>query len=327
MNSKNPKTTVVFHRADYDGLFCREIAHKFLPDAELIGWDFGDKPLNDNMLGTNRLIVLDLPIARVFGVQFKDGWICRGQDQLQPIDRWDSSNLTWIDHHKSAIDTHPKDIPGYRIEGVAACRLALQWFTHGQNKPTTAHQVFLPKKHEFDNRTVREPLAVRLAGEYDVFSPRMKDDPAIELFQCGLNGSHLLPVIWSALLEDIDNTTNAVINNGIPVKKARDDEYAKVIAEQGFDVQWHGVMFLACNSHECDIRSQLFTKGIMPHHEALLGFTFTGSHWRVSMYRIPGKETDVLSIARKYDGGGHPGACGCVIKSLPEFLFVNDVKQ
>jgi len=35
------KTTVIYHRADFDGLFCREIARKFLPGAELIGWDGG----------------------------------------------------------------------------------------------------------------------------------------------------------------------------------------------------------------------------------------------------------------------------------------------
>ena len=42
---KETKITVIYHSADYDGIFCREIAHKFLPDAELIGWNFGDVPL------------------------------------------------------------------------------------------------------------------------------------------------------------------------------------------------------------------------------------------------------------------------------------------
>lgn len=37
------KTVVIYHRADFDGLFCREIARKFLGDqAEYIGWDYGD---------------------------------------------------------------------------------------------------------------------------------------------------------------------------------------------------------------------------------------------------------------------------------------------
>lgn len=266
---------------------------------------------------------MDLPLDRPFGLEFKDGWICRGDEQIQPIDRWDSGNVVWIDHHKSAIDTHPKDIPGYRIEGVAACRLAWQWFTFEDGRPDG--RIF-PSKQHFIDRNVREPLAIRLAGEYDVFDPRMKEDPAIELFQCGLNGSKLLPIIWDALLTGIDNTTQAVINNGISVKTARDQEYAGVIQQQGFDVRWNGINFLACNSHELDIRSQLFQAGIKPHHEALLGFTFTGHDWRVSLYQIEGKKhVDILSIAKALGGGGHPGACGARLKKHPEFLLVNDV--
>ena len=37
------KTTVIHHSADFDGLFCREIARKFLPGAELIGWNVSKK--------------------------------------------------------------------------------------------------------------------------------------------------------------------------------------------------------------------------------------------------------------------------------------------
>jgi len=36
--------------------------------------------------------------------------------------------LVWIDHHKSAIEKYGATTPGYRIDGVAACRLAWQWF-------------------------------------------------------------------------------------------------------------------------------------------------------------------------------------------------------
>ena len=39
------KTTVIYHSADFDGIFCREIARYFLPKSELIGWDFGDEPV------------------------------------------------------------------------------------------------------------------------------------------------------------------------------------------------------------------------------------------------------------------------------------------
>jgi uncharacterized protein len=90
-----------------------------------------------------------------------------------------------------------------------------------------------------------------------------------------------------------------------------------VILEQGFDVEFEGHKYLACNSHELDIRSQLFDAGIKSHHEGLLGFTFTGSDWRVSLYGIPGKDIDHSEIAKRYGGGGHKNACGFRAKTLP----------
>lgn len=102
------KIVVIYHRADFDGLFCREIAKKFLPDAELIGWDYGDAKLPFPSEGT--VYVLDLSPECFESVP---------QHQ---------ERLIWIDHHKSAIEKFPATIPGYRIDGVAACRLAWQWF-------------------------------------------------------------------------------------------------------------------------------------------------------------------------------------------------------
>lgn len=112
------KTTVIFHSADFDGIFCREIAKKFLPDAELIGWDFKDDPLP---VPDGKIYVLDLPVDRVFGINIQNAWQgCFGAD----------TDIVWIDHHKSSIESHPAEIPGYRIDGVAACRLCFQYFTH-----------------------------------------------------------------------------------------------------------------------------------------------------------------------------------------------------
>lgn len=81
------KTTVVFHSADFDGIFCREIARKFLPEAELIGWDFGDAPLEFPENGT--VYVLDLPPDRPFGVE--------------SVTPEMAARMVWIDHHASSL--------------------------------------------------------------------------------------------------------------------------------------------------------------------------------------------------------------------------------
>lgn len=342
------KITVVYHSADFDGIFCREIAKKFLPpDTEFIGWNFGDAPLP---VPTGMFYVLDLPVDRVFGLKFSNGEAV--DELLELFDR-----LIWIDHHKTAIETHPKDIPGYRIDGVAACRLAWQWFLKRVSStiPVTAEDLnqiqnvintTLPSKEDFIDRKVSEPLAVRLAGEYDVFDQR---DPNAALFQFGLKSRDLSAFDWSQMLsiekpsiDDLEKmaaiglkdvmypdgtvipaTVYGLLEGGKPLQYARGVEYSEVIRQQGFTVKWEGLTFLCCNSHELDIRSHLFEAGIKPEHDALLGFTFNGKSWRVSLYGVPGKpDVDLTPIAKKYKGGGHRQACGFHVQNIHE-IFPN----
>lgn len=314
------KTTVIYHRADFDGIFCREIAKKFLPDAELIGWDFGDPPLEWGCLrGT--VYVLDLPVDRVAGLEFPAG---KGPASAEGFER-----IIWIDHHKSAIESHPRNIPGYRIDGVAACRLAWQWFTTVDgNTPRTGREIgmpirpagVLPMVQDYKNREVEEPLAVRLAGEYDIWDKR---DPDAELFQHGLRSKELTAEDWRLLLsvEVFECKMNpphiaSLLVRGEAVQYAKTQENKDIITSYGFTVQFEGLTFLACN--HARYNSFLFTAGIKPEHEALLGFKFDGKRWQVSLYHAPGKEHHDLSlIAVKHGGGGHKGACGFVADKLP----------
>lgn len=303
-------TIVIHHSADFDGQFCREIARKFLPGAELVGWNFGDPPITIERVANKTIYVMDLPIDRVFGMDFvKNPESKEGSD-------W--SGIIWIDHHKTSIASHPTNIPGYRIDGVAACRLAWQWFTivDGNTPPVGAEigipirpAGVLPMIQDFKNREVNEPLAVRLAGEYDIWDKR---DPNAELFQFGLRSRELVPEYWEGLLgERGEGYTDTLLLAGVPLQYAREVEYRDVIQQQGFDIYFEGLAFLACNSHELDIRSQLFEAGIKPHHDALMGFTFTGKDWRISLYGVPHKpDIDLSVIAAQFGGGGHKQACG-----------------
>lgn len=316
---------IIHHSADYDGIFCREIAKKFVPDAELVGWDFADKPLDDKILGQRGLIIMDLPVDRVFGLTFKDGWICRGAEQVQPIDRWDSSNVTWIDHHKSSIDSHPPTIPGYRIDGVAACRLAWVWFNEWRRRRDLGLE--MPTKKEFIDREVVEPTAVRLAGEYDIWDKRDHD---AETFQYGLRSMELLPYHWEQLLDNsvpqslrgtgMEATNSALLvrallQNGHILQRYQRQQDATVV-KRAFDVEFEGKRFLALNTARCN--SLTFEAAAQPHHDGLMGFYWTGKEWSVSLYHSPlHQEHDLSAIAVKFGGGGHRGACGFKTKALP----------
>jgi uncharacterized protein len=301
------KTTVIHHSADYDGIFCREIARKFLPDAELIGWDFGDPP---RLLPDGKIYILDLPVDRVFGYDFTKG---------HPADMDEvKKSLVWIDHHKSAIESHPKSIPGYRIDGVAACRLAWQWFIAHAGTQTWPHPATgFPEKQDFIDRKVVEPLAVRLAGEYDIWDKR---DPDAELFQHGLRSQELDEDDWKAMLSmlsrDESATVQVLLASGEAVQYAKTKENESVIKELGFTFQWEGLTFLCCNAARYN--SHLFTAGLKPEHDACFGFKWSGKDWSVSLYHAPGKEHNDLSlIAVKHGGGGHRGACGFRATKLP----------
>ena len=292
------KILVIYHRADFDGLFCREIARKFLGDmAEYVGWNHGDAKVAFPTKGT--VYILDLSPE------------CLGGDT------YDSSRIIWIDHHKSSIEKWPATIPGLRIDGVAACRLAWQWFTLPVSRKLSPYP-----KEDYVERRVVEPPAVRLAGEYDIWDKR---DPRAELFQHGLRSCDLTNW-WPSLLDDTLTSEQPILqllSRGEAIQYSSTQLNASIIQAYGFTVQWEGLTFLACN--HARFNSHLFTAGIQPHHDALLGFNFDGQKgvWRFSLYHAPGHEQhDLSAIAVKYGGGGHRGACGFRCGSIP-FGFAN----
>ena len=326
------KTTVIHHSADYDGLFCREIARKFLPGAELIGWDFGDAPLEIPSEG--QIYILDLPVDRVFGMKFGE------EGHLPWLER-----VIWIDHHKSSIETHNKTIPGYRIDGVAACRLAWQWFQGDLRKCTCevphseGHYDYcprgrLPSKEAFIKRAVIEPLAVRLAGEYDIWDKR---DPRAEVFQFGLRSRDFGEWEWRSLLDlSIDETirgtgfeqTNSeamckvLLDAGQLLQRYQQQNDASVVKYRSFVLEFEGLKFLALNTARCN--SLTFAAKDVPEtgHDALMGFYWNGKAWAVSLYHANHrKDLDLSQIAVKHGGGGHRGACGFQTKTMPIFPF------
>jgi len=323
------KTTVIHHSADFDGIFCREIARKFLPDAELIGWDFKDPLIK--MPAEGMVYILDLSPD------------CLDASGIKGI-YW--NRIVWIDHHKSSIEkyAYPKhpSIVGYRIDGVAACRLAWQWFT----ELLTDHMAkghLLPEKQAFIDRTVSEPLAVRLAGEYDIWDKR---DERTDVFQFGLRSRDLTVHDWQIMLGNftkpsvseiermievghpIDLRPDGTVDDSISTVRGllRDGELLQRYQQRNdagmmhrsFIVEFEGLKFLALTTARCN--SLTFMSKDVPEtgHDALMGFYFDGQKWNVSLYHAKHSTgIDLSQIAVKYGGGGHRGACGFRTDKIP----------
>ena len=311
------KIVVIYHRADFDGIFCREIARKFLGNAaEYIGWDYGDPvPTPDQVSAEQTVYMLDISIDGLMGLP----------------------NLIWIDHHKSAIEKYTSpihgagktsdqplyELSGYWIDGVAACRLTWQWFF------LRRHEGFcelMPSKARFVERLVIEPVAVQLAGEYDVWDKR---NPDAETFQFGLRSKELTEEDWAWLLtvRNVNTQTdhafvkttitiNKFLEDGKLLQRYQQEQDASVVKYRRFTAYFDGLTVLCLCTARCN--SLTVAAAVKPEHDALMGFYWTGRSWKVSLYHAPGKEQhDLSEIAVKYGGGGHRGACGFEVKMFP----------
>lgn len=291
------KTYVIYHRADFDGIFSREIAKLHLPPSTLfIGWDYRD-PLPVIPEGA-QLYMIDISVEGLM----------------------DYPGLVWIDHHKSAMDKYADIRPaptGLRLDCVAACRLAWQWFTDAIKAQSL-------KKVDYDAHRVNEPLAVRLVGEHDVFN---HSDPRSLVLQHGLRSRPLGGNDWTELLSYAHShrIVEELLKGGEILLYAASAGNASLIGDAGFDLRFEGLLFLAVNTGR--FNSQTFEAGIRPEHDGLIGFAWNGKkrRWRFSMYGVPGKPNiDFAAIATKHGGGGHRQACGFEAETLPFDLLLPD---
>ena len=293
----NPSTLVIFHRSDLDGLCCEAIARKFLGNAGItyLGWDYG-QPLPDlSQYQTIYLLDISLPRAEM---------VKRGR------------KLIWIDHHKSAME-EMKDlvITGVRVDGVAACRLAWQWFS----EPTRV--VNIARKEDYVDRLVEEPYVVQLLGEYDIWDKR---NPAVDPFQLGMQAEENPD--WNKLLNMADDPYNLsgklvdeILDRGTAIQAYTGVNNAKIVTERGFDIQWEGLFLRVLNTARSS--SLTFTASLRPEHDGCLSYFWSGKKWCFSLYGVPGKDhIDLSLVAKRYGGGGHKQACGGTFASLPREL-------
>lgn len=280
-------TIVLYHSADFDGIFCREIAKMFLSSAtKFIGWNYND-PVPDVSI-EDTIYMLDISIEGLMN----------------------HPNLIWIDHHVSAMNKFDPQIRGWRIDGVAACRLVWQWFDCFEDvtKLLTAQ--------DFIDRKVSEPWAVRLAGEHDIWDHR---DPDAETFQHGLRSRDLSAEHWAKMLGNNAQLMEELLRHGLILQESRRKESALLVSKTAHDVWFEGHLFLALNA--AMVNSIVFTSGIRPDHDGCLSYYFEGKLWKVSMYGVPGKpDIDFSKIAARHGGGGHKQACGFAVHRISKVI-------
>lgn len=295
---------IIYHRADNDGKLSGAIAvaatsssngHSRIRNEEAIGWDFSDDPIDVSK--EERVIVVDLPLNCIKGIDRANGKI---DDTL-------ASRLIWIDHHASSIaNSNWERIRGLRIDGVAACRLAWQYF---YGDPTCI-------KSDYVQHAVAEHRVIQLVGEYDVWDKR---NPDAELFNFGTYDwdfetfVHLTNCLLDA--DDEPTSLREILLRGKIIKEHQEHFAGSVLAQRGYMVNFDGIKFVVLNSAHAR-SSMWFPEAVIAEHfpeaEALCAIRMNGTRKTgVSLYHRKGHEhLDLSAIAVTYGGGGHKGACG-----------------
>ena len=303
---------IIYHDADFDGKLSNEVCRYHLtglyPDANIhsYGWDYGNS------------LPLITPLAEV--LPHKPQVLWSDYDEIYIVDLSVDAlmerpelrdKIIWIDHHKSAIEKwNARGLKGYRIDGVAACRLCWQWFT--------AWPLNLPQIRDYIDREVVEPTMIRLVGEYDVWDHRDPDAKALQFGLRALSDDGLAGLIHYQLAcgpKDVADRLylQPAIEQGRAIKAYCDRQNDEYSASCSHTIRFEGLNFCALNIGQRG-NSDLMRGGITPDHQALFAWRHVGlgnNPIYVSLYHAPGHEDlDLSEIAKRWGGGGHRGACG-----------------
>ena len=270
-------TTCIYHRADLDGWVSAAIVKTNYPDAELIGYNYGEPvpviPPN------NRVIICDIALE---------------MDDMKDIAD-NSGEFIWIDHHISSIRKYEAFIGNHiwwttkfpvKLEPMSACELT--W--------------------EFFNPDTDIPKAVRLLGMYDTFRHVGTIlEATVFHFQLGAQSLANDPKTASKLIHMTATEIEQVISDGKIIYRYNKMNAASIYAK-GVPAMIEDKVFILFNVDHFNPP----TYGINYHLDGFDGagyFRFDGQFWRLSLTNDD-NTIDCSAICAKYGGGGHFSAAG-----------------
>lgn len=193
-------TGCIYHEADLDGVMSAAIVKKYFKgDIDLLPYNYGKEIPDVNKY--DKVFVVDVSFGDRTRFLF-DEWEDKGID------------VTWIDHHKTAIEAvKDYNVKGKRRIGTAACELTWEYL--------------------FDD--IETPDVVKLLSTYDVWDHDRFEWSDVMAFQYGMRGYCGLDVDMAAKAMDGDHDfIYDMIRNGeaileyIVEKKQGRDKYVLI---------------------------------------------------------------------------------------------------
>ena len=280
---------IIYHSRDLDGWCSAAILFKKFYNAKLYPYDYGDKfdfkILQDNFPTIIVDICFDMPIML----------------EIARLSRW---NLTWIDHHISAIK---------------------KYYDYTKNSETFMHTVLNDKlaacelTYKFCYQKEAIPASVLWLGMYDSWRNNDKQlwDNYIMPFQYGMraicNSPETFPAYFLENTDYAEKKAFEILQYGKWVIKYQ-DLINITRCKYAYEITFENYKAICLNS--TIINSQVFesiwddTK-----YDIMIAYNFSGTNWTVSLYTTK-PDIDVSELARKYGGGGHCGAAGFQLQNI-----------
>lgn len=278
----------IYHSKDLDGITSGSIIKLKYPDANMVGYDYGQE-FNTNVCNEPVIMAdISFPI-----------------DDMLQLAKDSGFQMTWIDHHVSSIERYELYAekngqfltPVTKI-GVAACELT--WI------------------HLFPNKDV--PMAITLLSEYDVRNNRDNDRwiNMVLPFQYGMrlycNNLDTFPI---EVFTD-ESLVLKIIDEGKIVLRYQEkfNEQQSRRASFEYNFQGHNAICLNVSGFDSDVLNCVYDDS---KHDIILTFRFDGNGWYFSVYTK--KDTiDCSEIAKLNGGGGHKKAAGFYVNKITDIF-------
>lgn len=227
-------------------------------------------------------------------------------------------NVTWIDHHISAIkkyENYDKEIRGIRYDGVAGCMLTYCYLKH-----MTDRNIGDIKPFE-ESMTEDAPMFTKLIADYDVWKFEYGDntrffdkgfslfphEPEDDIWKTLLTEDSLFKIKYRGSVDEgnLPKNIQTIIDNGKTIMAYRYNIMKDYCEKKGFEATLDGHKCYAVNM--ALMGTDDFVIPNVDDYDLLVSFSFDGKMWS---YSLRSEIIDCAELAAKFGGGGHKDAAG-----------------
>lgn len=269
-------TTLCLHHNDADGRASAAIVRRFFGnDTDCYEMNYGEPVPWETVEGADRVVVVDFSMPLETMEKLAEG-----------------RDFIWIDHHKTALEelgaeAERRGWKGVRDVSEAACVLIWRYF--------------------FPNEPV--PRAIVLIGDRDIWRLAEPDSGIFNsAFYAEPDNSPCNDEFWKPLLDDDPAALERMLERGRILYSEMQQRIRHTVDGKAFPVMFEGHHTLAVN-----VRGTGETGAYIRSLGYELGYCYFDAWQNGKLYTfvtLYSDRVDASEIARRFGGGGHPGAAG-----------------